>query len=49
MEEENPKAFEEYKKKLQKAAKEYKQSKKLVSIRLARHDIDKVKKMAEEE
>jgi predicted DNA binding CopG/RHH family protein len=39
----------EYLDKYVKAAKEYKQSKKLVSIRLAKHDIDKVKKMAEEE
>lgn len=49
LEESDPEWFKKEIKKLQEAAKAYKQAKKLVSIRLANHDIEKVKKMAEEE
>lgn len=45
----DPDKFEQQKQLFQKAAKDYKKAKKIISIRLATHDINKVKEMAEEE
>jgi len=49
LEESDPEWFKKEIKKLQNAAKNYQKTKKIISIRLDTHDIEKVKKMAEEE
>ncbi|MDR0771659.1 MAG: hypothetical protein LBF15_00915 [Candidatus Peribacteria bacterium] len=49
MEKEDPKGYAKFKKELQKAAKNHLETKKMISLRLARQDINKVKEMAAEE
>lgn len=49
LKDEDPELFEKQKKLFEKATRDYKKSKKIISIRLATHDISKIKTMAEEE